>query len=573
MKIPSSESRYYLKYGLKSDPFPTNAVDNILFLSPEINQGLDYLKDQIVNNNKTLVVLSPVGGGKTVLSNHIDAIKDPEWMLGHLKGNRDLDKVDISLAFLAQIFPDKKFDETQAIIQIHKFLESSSLNQRVPVFIIDDAHKLSDDGLEFILQLSELRFQESQFRFVLFATNLIQERLADEKYKELSEGKLEYSEIPLLTEEQTRGYIENRLSVCGDVNAYPFMKEDIQRIYQLSGGLPGGINLHASDAMKERNATKPSRNPPGFLVAVFALLLIVVAAGYYIYTGSSGPEPAAKDIAIAIPPPQPLKEIINPPQEIQASPEVETVSQTSTLPEKEKAPKPVPRAVPVIEPAEAIQTVSEKEKAPKPVPRPVPAIEPAVAIQAVVVEEQQKVTRVEPVSPPAAVIEDTAVSAPVAKEATRPIVQDEPAITSNSLSKSVGRDVDVKDIDSIVFNLPEVPETLTGIKGPDWLKQQNKGSFLLQIMSVKDVVNIEKMMTRLAAIKSELSGYTNYTPSGKARYLMYYGVYPDQDSANTAMNNLPSPLTSIKPWPRPLSSILKEIAKVQARSDIRWYTH
>ena len=73
------------------------------------------------------------------------------------------------------------------------------------------------------------------------------------------------------------------------------------------------------------------------------------------------------------------------------------------------------------------------------------------------------------------------------------------------------------------------------------------------------------MLKKIPEMQGQLSGYTNYTPSGNPRYLLYYGLYPDKDTAYSAIKDIPTPLQAIKPWPRTLKSIIDQLNELQAR--------
>ena len=71
--------------------------------------------------------------------------------------------------------------------------------------------------------------------------------------------------------------------------------------------------------------------------------------------------------------------------------------------------------------------------------------------------------------------------------------------------------------------------------------------------------NIKNLLIGQSGIQDQLSGYVKYTPSGKPRYLLLYGIYPDKESAEAAINGLPVEFQSIPPWPRRLGDAVKEI--------------
>src|SRR5690606_41170250 len=95
------------------------------------------------------------------------------------------------------------------------------------------------------------------------------------------------------------------------------------------------------------------------------------------------------------------------------------------------------------------------------------------------------------------------------------------------------------------------------LRGPGWIRQQADGSYFLQLINASDPGNARRLIERLAGVQADLAAYTNYTPSGRPRYLVLYGVYPDRAAAEAAIANLPAEIRSIPPWPRARSGVLK----------------
>jgi len=116
--------------------------------------------------------------------------------------------------------------------------------------------------------------------------------------------------------------------------------------------------------------------------------------------------------------------------------------------------------------------------------------------------------------------------------------------------------------DENVFNLETVPDFLSGIKGPNWLRQQPAESYVLQLISAQYMSNLENLLNGQSTIQNQLSGYVKYTPSGKPRYLLLYGAYPNGKTARAAIDQLSTDLQSINPWPRTIEDVIKELDTV-----------
>jgi len=120
--------------------------------------------------------------------------------------------------------------------------------------------------------------------------------------------------------------------------------------------------------------------------------------------------------------------------------------------------------------------------------------------------------------------------------------------------------------DENIYNLETVPDFLSGVKGPNWLRQQPAKSYVLQLVSAQYMSNIKNLLNGQSSIQDQLSGYVKYTPSGKPRYLLLYGIYPNGKTAKAAINQLPIELKSTNPWPRTIDDVIKELDTVSEPS-------
>ena len=541
--ILSEDLSYFLKFNLVRDPFPLDVVDKILYLTPELNHRLELLVDRAKAGGPMQIVIAPPGGGKTVMAEYLASLKEPNWLVALVQGEPKLNTESLSLAILNRIFPDREFEKELAVGQLHKFLESATLNGKIPVFIIDDAEKLTPDCLQFILQLAGMRFNDSMYRIVLFANESINDLLDKPGLREKTEGVIKQLNLPPLSVEQTRAYIENRLSLSGEINRYPFSDFELERMARISAGLPGGINLLARQSMQEKCAQQPGQTSwtRRLLVVAACLLIVMTPVGYYYFTR-------------------------------------QTNTGTSTAPVA---------ALPA-----AKQDTVEKKVVQAPAKRIGPAKKSAVEQQ--LFDAQVSLNLPKTVNEPDMDADtDTVNSEPIATEdVTTTVIAQKPDTPASSVptpdeaeqelyelsreqpikvAREQGESTEQSAVSHIVYaseniyRLDTVPDVVKGINGPDWFRQQSPDLFVLQILSVSDFYNLEKMLKKIPELQGQLSGYTNYTPSGKPRYLLYYGLYQDRESAYAAVRDIPPPLQAVKPWPRDIKSIIDQLDNLTTR--------
>ena len=79
MIFPAEDNSYFRKFNLVRDPFPLDVIDKVLYLTPELNRRLELLVNRIKSGGPVQVVISPQGGGKTVLAEYLASLKEPDW--------------------------------------------------------------------------------------------------------------------------------------------------------------------------------------------------------------------------------------------------------------------------------------------------------------------------------------------------------------------------------------------------------------------------------------------------------------------------------------------------------------
>lgn len=90
----------------------------------------------------------------------------------------------------------------------------------------------------------------------------------------------------------------------------------------------------------------------------------------------------------------------------------------------------------------------------------------------------------------------------------------------------------------------------------DWLAGQAPNAYTLQLMSTTRPADIEELTTEYG-----LSGYVvcRYTHRGRTRHALLIGTYPDIETANAAVANLPAGLKAGQPWVRRIRDLTRVV--------------
>ena len=441
-----------------------------------LNFNLGQIKTLIAEGTDLLVITSPASLGKNALSNQIGSIRDSNWRTSLICANADTSIDSLSHDIIQQALPDKAEDTLPIVSQVHKYLEYSANSGIVPVIMVNDAHKLPLEILEFVLQLAELRYAKSLFRIVLFADETINDRLDEPQLKGLTTGVLRNIHIPSFSEEETKEHINNHLLSSNDIDEYLFDELDIQE--------------------------DTSKSHYGRFIIGIGLISIISIVIYFnnqkdesqIGVRQTGPlEQAA-----------PLGE-----EDQELEDEDVKVSEDDSIIDD------------LLPPTVSDPSIGENFS------------EDISDLQATEADEVIEIPLVE-------LAEDVG-------KIEHPVVEE---VEEELISEAVGENI---------YNLETVPDFLSGVKGPNWFRQQPAESYVLQLVSAQYMSNIKNLLSGQSSIQDQFSGYVKYTPSGKPRYLLLYGIYPNGKAAKAAVDQLPTELQSINPWPRTIADVIKEL--------------
>ncbi|NNE36874.1 MAG: hypothetical protein HKN08_01110 [Gammaproteobacteria bacterium] len=171
----------------------------------------------------------------------------------------------------------------------------------------------------------------------------------------------------------------------------------------------------------------------------------------------------------------------------------------------------------------------------------VPDLEPDI------IESETEIAVITPIDEPTA-----------AQESTSPI--DVPAATN--LPSSLSANVVMSAGDENIYKLDSVPEQIRGLKGENWYREQPRSTYVLQLISASSLDNVLSLLEGLEDFHEDMSGYVKYTPSGRPRYLLFFGDYSDRAAASNSSSTVPEKLRSIAPYPRSVGSIIDEIEEL-----------
>jgi general secretion pathway protein A len=234
---------YEAFYGLTDQPFNITPDPKFLYLSESHKEGLAHLLYGIERKRGITVLIGEVGVGKTTLLNCLMQRLDKKVHIALLVDPK-ISSDDIYPFLLTKFgLVTKDREKSKTIIEFEELLLEFSRAGESSIFIIDEAHHLSDEVLEQIEFISNFETsKEKLIQIVLVGQQELENRINSSNLMSLRQRiGVVYQVRPLDTYE-TKSYIEKRLSLCGASQTI-FTPEAIEDIYHFSRGIPRLINV------------------------------------------------------------------------------------------------------------------------------------------------------------------------------------------------------------------------------------------------------------------------------------------------------------------------------------------
>jgi type II secretory pathway predicted ATPase ExeA len=202
------------------------------------------------------VVIGERGSGKTTLMNEFISTAGNNWQPCRIKLKSQ----------------ERNFDHRWR--NLNNRMVFRSRENSPPSIIIDDAHQLSPSELRKLIQSAytkdgqQLRkliqsayTKDGQRKFqsiVLFAEPEMRARFAEMARWLPPKSVIDKIFMTPLTEKQTAEYLHHRLRAAGIIRKNPFTMDQVRKIHELSGGLPGWINGEAYMQLKKMKTNRKS---------------------------------------------------------------------------------------------------------------------------------------------------------------------------------------------------------------------------------------------------------------------------------------------------------------------------
>lgn len=530
----SQNYNYWKSYGLNQSPFEDHAPSTMYYPIPHWQTQLQYLQQFHLSSHPILLLRGEFGIGKSMLLSQFITQMNGEIAIYSIKGRNTITATQL-VAEIAQGFQLPVILQQPTLsLQIQAELAALQNTQKTSLLIIDDADLLNPEALANVMKFATHQHVNNIYLYIILASELdLQTHLENLSADQGQSIYIPTLHLTSLTIEETKNYLRHRLMKAGLSGKWPFSKDMLQMIYELSAGVPGRINRVAQqlmiDLLKPNEERIPLlREPESFFaqkkairISVVAILLIILTA-FYIHNFVDTPEKMNTNV-IAKPAVVPAKKVAN--ATVAAAP-VTAVTPPLRKMESEVIANVPPKVTPVTNTPEAVPVVANSAPQAKVMGHFVQTDDVPLTNLNSVPQENSSIA-----SALSANIADIQEQKDISEQPITPT--DETTLTKTSHHK----------------------KTITSSAEKSLLQMQG---YTLQMLASRNPGDLKHFIANQHLSPKEVKLF-NTTLEGKPWHVLIYGNYATPAEAAAALKRLSAKVHAHHPWVRPMSSVHQAI--------------
>ncbi|MEJ2685645.1 MAG: AAA family ATPase [Gammaproteobacteria bacterium] len=234
---------FYSGYGFRTEPFRLTPDPGFRFAHAAYTRAADALHQALLERRGIAMLTGAPGTGKTTLVGDLLNRIRSERMQSAVLTSTQLDTDDL-LRMIAQAFGlhSRSGDKAATGAVIDQFLQRRAEAGQTTLLVVDEAQNLSVDALDTLRLLNGDDGAQPALDILLVGQEQLLDKLRLPELKLLSQRIVEAAHLGTLDPDETRAYIEHRLTHAG-WQGKPHLTPDAYQLIQiLSRGLPRYIN-------------------------------------------------------------------------------------------------------------------------------------------------------------------------------------------------------------------------------------------------------------------------------------------------------------------------------------------
>ncbi|MCP4407236.1 MAG: AAA family ATPase [Gammaproteobacteria bacterium] len=239
---------YEVFYGFSEDPFRISPDYRFSYSHKSYLKARNYLEYGLLRREGIVVITGEPGTGKsTVINDLLSEYSSHDLVVAKLVTTQlDLDDLLRMVAYSFGIDATAS-DKATVLIGLQEMLIHLYESNRRALLIIDEAQHLSTEALEELRLLSNIQQNEQPLlQIFLLGQPALQDLVRSTQLEQLRQRLVTVCHFEPLDINETREYIEHRLTVVGWNGDPTISAEAFELIYRYSTGIPRRINLICS---------------------------------------------------------------------------------------------------------------------------------------------------------------------------------------------------------------------------------------------------------------------------------------------------------------------------------------
>lgn len=242
---------YKTFFGLNEEPFNVTTDPRYLYLTERTREALKCLTHGIESRKGFILLTGEVGTGKTTLLNklletlHQDDVATAFVFNPRMPASQLFDYImaDLGIACKSRM-------RSHVLFKLHQWLLDRYQAGKQTVLVVDEAQILSRQTLEEIRLLTNLETStEKLLQIVLAGQPELEQKLNQRELRQLRQRIALRAKTLPLTQDETRGYILERLRIAGANGEEIFSSAAIEAVHRHACGIPRVINLLSEQAL------------------------------------------------------------------------------------------------------------------------------------------------------------------------------------------------------------------------------------------------------------------------------------------------------------------------------------
>jgi len=231
-------------YGLTGKPFQLNPDPAFYYGSRQHRRAMAYLEYGLHQNEGFIVVTGEVGAGKTTIVRSLLDKLDAQQVVAANLVTTQIDAED-TLRLVASSFGLRTRDaeKSDLLLTFEAFLVSISQQGKRALLVVDEAQNLTPRAVEELRMLSNFQLEtHALLQTFLVGQPEFRRTMQSPQMLQLRQRVIAACHIGPLDVDETRGYIEHRLTCVGWKGEPKFQPTAYEAIFQAAAGIPRRIN-------------------------------------------------------------------------------------------------------------------------------------------------------------------------------------------------------------------------------------------------------------------------------------------------------------------------------------------